>query len=244
MDGGSAEHDGRGIAFAFSWMRVHEIESTVLPSRGNGGADQRVEAGEGETQAWRKEGKEIPKNCSSDKYGRRVGKSHKQEERSMKYNKAKLKGNCCSLTSAFSYRGYNADTSAEGAILHLWGFLGFQAHSQLASAQLGGSQRAISRKGLRCVLGDQCCTPLSPGFCRRCCSPPAPGPPTAERQEKDCFSGKGKHLAQCKPKALEEPQQRGKAYDLNFVGHTIAILAALRLATYIATKVELLERVQ
>ena len=45
----------------------HEIKSTILLSRGDGGADQLVEAGEWETWAWRKEGKEIPENCSSDK---------------------------------------------------------------------------------------------------------------------------------------------------------------------------------
>lgn len=42
------------------------------------GADQLVEAGEWETRAWRKEGKEIPENCSRDKQGRMVGKSHKR----------------------------------------------------------------------------------------------------------------------------------------------------------------------
>lgn len=41
------------------------------------GADQLVEAGEWETRAWRKEGKEIPENCSRDKQGGMVGKSHK-----------------------------------------------------------------------------------------------------------------------------------------------------------------------
>lgn len=42
------------------------------------GADQLVEAGEWETRARRKEGKEIPENCSRDKQGRTVGKSHKR----------------------------------------------------------------------------------------------------------------------------------------------------------------------
>lgn len=69
--------------------------------------------------------------------------------------------NCCS---------YNTDASAEGTILHLWGWLPILL--QLMSAPLG-LQREISckRQAAVCAGSTSHCSLLSPASCSCCCCP-------------------------------------------------------------------------
>lgn len=93
--------------------------------------------------------------------------------------------NFFSLT-AFSYCSCNTDTSAGGAILHLWQCLCLQAQLQLISAQLRDWWGEFSCDGV-CWM-QQCCVLLSSGFCC-CCFPTVPIHPLQKSSKKTSSLG-------------------------------------------------------